>query len=119
MLKSLKILSLFPLNFLSKKVIICDTIDKRLGRYKMKLEQNERPLLFSETTIPDIFFSEHLAQMPGDYLKVYLYIIFLSKYGKDVKINDLSKKLNIPLKTINDGIKFLEENNFILKKSTG
>ena len=85
----------------------------------MKLEQNERPLLFSETTIPDIFFSEHLAQMPGDYLKVYLYIIFLSKYGKDVKINDLSKKLNIPLKTINDGIKFLEENNFILKKSTG
>ena len=85
----------------------------------MKLEQNERPLLFSETTIPDIFFSEHLAQMPGEYLKIYLYMIFLSKYGKDVKINDLSKKLNIPLKTVNDGIKFLEENKFILKKSTG
>ena len=40
----------------------------------MKLEQNEKPLLFSETTIPDIFFSEHLSELPGDYLKIYLYM---------------------------------------------
>ena len=85
----------------------------------MKLEQNEKPLLFSETMIPDIFFAEHLSQIPGDYLKIYLYLIFLSKYGKDIKLNDLSKKLNIPLKTINDGFKYLEENELILKKSTG
>ena len=85
----------------------------------MKLEQNEKPLLFSETMIPDIFFAEHLSQIPGDYLKIYLYLIFLSKYGKDIKLNDLSKKLNIPLKNINDGFKYLEENELILKKSTG
>ena len=85
----------------------------------MKLEQNEKPLLFSETTIPDIFFAEHLSQIPGDYLKIYLYMIFLSKYSKDIKLNDLSKKLNIPLKAINDGLKFLEDNNLILKKSAG
>lgn len=85
----------------------------------MKLEQNEKPLLFSETTIPDIFFAEHLSDLPGDYLKIYMYMIFLSKYGKDVKLNDLSKKLNIPLKVINDGIKYLEENKLIIKKSSG
>ena len=85
----------------------------------MKLEQNEKQLLFSETAIPDIFFSEHLSQIPGDYLKIYLYMIFLCKYCKDVKLNDLSKKLNIPLKTINDGLKFLEENGLITKKTTG
>ena len=85
----------------------------------MKLEQKDRSLLFSETMVPDIFFSEHLPNMPGDYLKIYLYIAFLSKYDKDIKLNDLSKKLNIPLKTINDGFKYLEENNLILKKSTG
>ena len=45
----------------------------------MKLEQNEKPLLFSETAIPDIFFAEHLSELPGDYLKIYLYLIFLSK----------------------------------------
>ena len=72
----------------------------------MKLEQNEKPLLFSETTISDIFFSEHLSELPGEYLKIYMYLIFLSKYGKDIKLNDLSKKLNIPLKSINEGLKF-------------
>lgn len=85
----------------------------------MKLEQNEKALLFSETIIPDIFFSEHLSELPGDYLKIYLYMIFLSKYGKDIKLTDLSKKLNIPLKAINDGMKFLEEHHLITKKNTG
>ncbi len=85
----------------------------------MKLEQKDRSLLFSETIVPDIFFSEHLPDMPGDYLKIYLYISFLSKYDKDIKLNDLSKKLNIPLKVINDGLKYLEENNLILKRANG
>ena len=85
----------------------------------MKLEQKEKSLLFSETMLPDIFFSEYLTALPGEYLKIYLYLVFLSKYGKDIKLNDLSKKLNIPLKTINDGMKTLEENGLILKKTTG
>jgi len=85
----------------------------------MKLEQNEKSLLFSETVIPDIFFSEYLSQLPSDYLKIYMYLMFLSKYNKDIKINDLSKKLNIPIKSVNDGIKYLEENNLITKKTTG
>lgn len=85
----------------------------------MKLEQNDKQLLFSETVIPDIFFAEHLSQIPGDYLKIYLYLVFLSKYKKDIKINDLSKKLSLAVKSINDGLKFLEDNGLILKKTTG
>ena len=85
----------------------------------MKLEQNEKQLLFSQTEIPDIFFAEHLSEIPGDYLKIYLYLVFLSKYKKDVKINDLSKKLSLPVKNISDGIKFLEEKKLILRKTTG
>lgn len=85
----------------------------------MKLEQKEKSLLFSETILPDIFFSDYLSALPGDYLKIYLYLIFLSKYGKDIKLNDLSKKLNIPIQVINDGMKYLEENHLILKKVSG
>lgn len=85
----------------------------------MKLEQKGKSLLFSETMIPDIFFSEYLSGLSGDYIKIYLYIMFLSKYGKDIKLTDLSKKLNIPLKVISDGLKCLEENNLILKKANG
>lgn len=85
----------------------------------MKLEQNDKPLLFSYTELPDVFFTEYISQTPGDYIKVYLYALFLSKYGKDIKINDLSKKLELPLKTIQDAIKFLEDENLITKKNTG
>ena len=46
-------------------------------------------------------------------------MIFLSKYGKDIKINDLSKKLNLPIKTITDGVKFLEKQELIVKKNSG
>ena len=85
----------------------------------MKLEQNDKHLLFSETIIPDIFFSDYLSQLPGDYLKIYLYLIFLSKYNKDFKLNDISKKLSLPLKTIDEGLKYLENNKLLLKKTTG
>ena len=85
----------------------------------MKIEQTEKALIFSETSIPDIFFAEHLSQIPGEYLKVYMYMVFLSKYGKDMKLNDLSKKLNIPLNTIQEATKFLEDNGLITKKTTG
>ena len=85
----------------------------------MKLEQPEMPLLFSETVVPDIFFAEYLSQMPANSVKVYLYMIFLSKYKKDIKLNDMSKKLALPLKDINDAISYLDTNGLIIKKETG
>ena len=85
----------------------------------MKLEQPEVPLLFSETVVPDIFFAEYLSQMPANSVKVYLYMLFLSKYKKDIKLNDLSKKLALSLKDINDSITYLEQNEFIIKKENG
>lgn len=48
----------------------------------MKLEDAEISPLFSKTEIPDIFFSEYLSQANGDFVKVYLYLLFLSKYEK-------------------------------------
>ena len=85
----------------------------------MKLEQSEKKMIFNTTQIPDIFFSEYMGNMPGDYLKIYMDLVFLSKYSKDVKINDLSKNLGLPLNVINDGIKYLEEKNLILKRPQG
>jgi len=85
----------------------------------MKLEQPEVPLLFSETVVPDIFFAEYLSPMPANSVKVYLYMIFLSKYKKDIKLNDMSKKLALPLKELNESITYLDQNGFIIKKETG
>ena len=85
----------------------------------MKLEQPDVPLLFSETVVPDIFFAEYLSQMPSNSVKVYLYLIFLSKFKKDIRLNDLSKKLALPLKDINDSLSYLDTNGLIIKKENG
>ncbi len=85
----------------------------------MKLEQNDLSMLFSTTSLPDVFITEYLSAASGDYIKVYLYILFLSKYDKDIKLNDLSKKLALPLPVIQDAIKYWEEAEVLTKKGTG
>ena len=85
----------------------------------MKLEQNDLSMLFSSTTLPDVFITEYLSEAPGDYIKVYLYMLFLSKYNKDIKLNDLSKKITVPLNIIQEAIKYWEEATVITKKGTG
>ena len=74
----------------------------------MKLEQNDLSMLFSSTNLPDIFITEYLSQAAGDYIKVYLYMLFLSKYNKDIKLNDMSKKLALPLNVIQEALKYYE-----------
>lgn len=85
----------------------------------MKLSQNDKSFLFSSIDIPDVFFTEYLPQLNGDYIKVYLYILFLSKYNKEVNLNDLSKKLGLNIKIIKDGMSALEELGLITKKTNG
>ena len=50
----------------------------------MKLESKDKSILFSTTDIPDIFFTEYLSCASGDYIKIYLCLVFLSKYGVSI-----------------------------------
>ena len=85
----------------------------------MKIEPNDESILFSSTSIPDIFFTEYLPQAPGDYIKVFLYINFISKYGKDIKFNDISKKLALHINVIQDALKYWEDSGILTKKTNG
>ena len=84
----------------------------------MKLEQNDKSMLFSTTEIPDVFFREYLSAAKGDFIKVYLYIFFLSKYSKDVKITDLSKKLALPFNVIQEALAYWENEGVLVKKAS-
>ena len=53
----------------------------------MKLEQSDKNFLFSETNLPDIFFTEYMAQANGDYIKVYLYIVFLAQFSVVIPVH--------------------------------
>lgn len=85
----------------------------------MKLEQNDKSMLFSATELPDVFISEYLSSAKGDYIKVYLYMLFLSKYNKDIKITDLAKKLALPFHIIQEALTYWEKEGVIIKKATG
>ena len=85
----------------------------------MKLEPKDVSFIFSTTSIPDIFFTEYLSCANGDFVKVYLYMVYLSKNNKDVKINDLSKILNIPVKIIQEACLYWENAGVITKKVNG
>ena len=85
----------------------------------MKLEKKDKSMLFSNTEIPDVFFTEYMSEANGNYIKVYLCLVFLTKYDKDIKLNDLSKKLNIPLQVIQAALSYWEEKKVITKKVNG
>ena len=85
----------------------------------MKLENHEKSLIFSNTEIPDVFFTEYMPEASGDYIKVYMCMLFLTKFDKDIKLNDLSKRLNIPLPTIQAAIGYWEEKGVLTKKING
>ena len=85
----------------------------------MKLSRNEKSLLFSSTEIPDIFFTEYLPEANGDFVKVYFYMLFLSKYNKEIKINDLSKTLSLDFPVVQSAIKYWEDKGILIKKTDG
>lgn len=85
----------------------------------MKLETNDSSILFSSTEISDLFFTEYFSQSKGDYIKVYLYLVFISKYNKEIKLNDLSKKIALPISTLQEALKYWENLGLITKKTTG
>lgn len=85
----------------------------------MKLISNDKSLLFSSTDIPDVFFTEYLPMANSDFVKVYFYILFLSKYNTEIKINDLSKTLSLDFPVVQDAIKYWESNGLLVKNPNG
>lgn len=85
----------------------------------MKITQKDQSFLFSSTSVPDVFFAEYLSSANGNFIKVYLYIFYLSKYNKDIKLNDLSKKLNLSFKTIQEAMQYWETQNVVTKTPSG
>lgn len=85
----------------------------------MKLEAKEKSVLFSSTEIPDIFFTEYMQIASGDFVKVYFYLVFLANYKKEININEVSKSLSLSFPTVQDAIKFWEEQGLLIKNPTG
>ncbi len=82
----------------------------------MKFEQNLY-MLFEDLNIPEYFMTEYFCNANGDYVKIYLYSKFLCKHGSEISALDLSKKLAIPLASVEAGLKYWEEQELLIKKN--
>ncbi len=80
---------------------------------------NDNSLLFSSTSIPDVFFSNTLPKISADSTKVYLYLLYYAKNDNNVELDSISKNINLSLAQIQDAFSELEENNLIIKLPNG
>ena len=72
--------------------------------------------LFEDMNIPEVFIMEYLPAANGDYVKIYLYCMFLCKHGTEISPLDLSKKLSLPINVVEEGLKYWESNMVITRK---
>lgn len=79
------------------------------------LFESFKSILYSDTLLPDIFISEYLPSMDGDYVKVYLYSLFLSKYNRQASTEELSKTLGIDLNKVKEALIYLESTGVITR----
>ena len=74
----------------------------------MKIEKNAS-LLLGDTEVSDIFINEYLTEADGDFVKVYLYCLFLSKHNKDIALVDLSKKTGLQLDRVKAAVEYFNK----------
>jgi transcription initiation factor IIE alpha subunit len=66
-------------------------------------------MLYSDTLIPDVFISEYMPSLESDFIKVYIYCLFLSKYRKKPSSEDIAKKLELQTQRVKEALVRLEE----------
>ncbi len=66
-------------------------------------------ILYSDTLIPDVFISEYMPSLESDFIKVYVYCLFLRKYKKNPSSEEIAKKLELQSSRVRDALARLEE----------
>ena len=84
----------------------------------MKITTNTS-LLLADTPVSDIFISEYLINAHGDYVKVYLYCLYLAKYDKEITMLDLAKKTGLQIDRVKQAIDYFVSNELVLNTEKG
>lgn len=74
-----------------------------------------KDILLSDTLVPDIFLSDIMPRIPSDVVKVYFYCVFLSKYHKEARPEDLAAKLDLSLDAVKAAFIVLEQEGLIVR----
>jgi len=84
----------------------------------MKIETNTS-LLLGDTAVSDIFINEYLLEADGDFVKVYLYCLFLLKHSKEISMLDLSKKTGLQLERVKAAVEYFNRVGIMVSSPKG
>jgi DNA-binding transcriptional regulator YhcF (GntR family) len=69
--------------------------------------------------MPDIFITEYMPMISAESLKVYIYCLFLSKYGKNASVEEFAKNLGMDVNKVKECISNLENLGVLTWKLDG
>lgn len=84
----------------------------------MKFAQKNKMEL-GDTLVPDLFILNNMANLGELDVKLYIYMLFLSKMGKETDKADLAKKLNVTEQDIGFAIERLQGEDLITRTTAG
>lgn len=84
----------------------------------MKFSKDERSELFEKTEISDIFFTEYIAEAPPVAIKLYIYLLYYTKYNKEISLNDLPKILGISYSDMNFALDYWTNKGVLVRKNS-
>lgn len=76
-----------------------------------------KSILYSDTLVPDIFITEYMPSMDCDFVKIYMYCLFLCKHNKQATESELSKKLELEESRVKAALTYLESVGVISRKA--
>lgn len=76
-------------------------------------------MLYSDTLVPDVFISEYMPSLESDFVKVYIYCLFLSRYRKSMTPDMIAKKLELRTERVKDALTRLEDLGLITRSADG
>lgn len=85
----------------------------------MKIIKKDASLIFNDTKISDLFITKYLPDAPGDAVKIYIYLLFQTKFSDDITIKSISNSLNIGYTAVKAGLEYWEQKGILVKNSNG
>lgn len=76
-------------------------------------------LELGDTVLPDLFILNYMPQLESIDVKIYLYILFLSKKGLEIDKLDLAKKLGITEQELSFGLERLQAEELLVRTTHG
>lgn len=80
--------------------------------------QDDSMLKFGVTPLDNIFILDYLPAAKGDYVKVYLYALFLSRHPKeDMSIREMAQDLSMTESEVDSALRYWERRHLIVRLS--